>query len=148
MPSTHLSLHYHVIFSTKDRYPWIADAWRPRLHGYLGGILRNLDAAPLAVGGVRDHVHLLFGLKATHRVADVIRSLKASSSGWVKQGVGTPLFAWQDGYAALTVGHAQLAGISEYVQAQERHHAKKTFQQEYLEILHAAGVTFDDRFLW
>src|SRR5947209_6528683 len=68
MPSTHLSLHYHLTFSTKNRVPLIAPDWRPRLHAYLGGCVRTLGGVPETVGGVEDHVHLLIGLKATHRL--------------------------------------------------------------------------------
>jgi putative transposase len=76
MPSTHVSLRCHIVFSTKDRRPWIVAEWRPRLHAYLGGIARTLSAAPLAVGGVDDHVHLLLGLRATHRLSDLMREIK------------------------------------------------------------------------
>ena len=87
MPSTHLRLHYHIIFATKDRRPMIVPGWRERLHAYLGGILREMGAVPEAVGGVADHVHLLVGLKATHCVADVMRDLKRASSQWVHETV-------------------------------------------------------------
>ena len=79
MPSTHLSLHYHLIFSTKNRVPSIGEAWRGRLHAYLGGVVRNIEGVPEAIGGVADHVHLLIGLRATARLADVVRDVKAVS---------------------------------------------------------------------
>ena len=88
MPSTHLSLHYHVVFSTKDRTPIIAAAWRERLHAYLGGVVRNVEGVPEAVGGVGDHVHLLIGLRATACLADVVRDVKAVSSRWVHEEIG------------------------------------------------------------
>ncbi len=100
MPSTHLSLHYHVIFSTKDRAPVIAVAWRERLHAYLGGVVRNVEGVPEAIGGVADHVHLLIGLRATAGLADVVRDVKAVSSRWVHGEVGERAFAWQEGYAS------------------------------------------------
>jgi putative transposase len=83
MPSTYLSLHYHLVFSTKDRVPSIESAWRSRLHDYLGGTIRGLSGFPQGMGGVADHVHLLIGLKATHALAGVMRELKKSSSAWV-----------------------------------------------------------------
>ena len=79
MPSTHLSLHFHLIFSTKDRLASIHQDWRGRLHAYMGGIINDLGGIPETIGGVEDHVHLLVGLRATHRLADVLRDLKASS---------------------------------------------------------------------
>jgi putative transposase len=147
MPSTHLSIRCHIVFSTKDRRPWIVPAWRPRLHAYLGGIARNLDAAPLAVGGVEDHVHLLLGLRATHRLSDLMREIKHDSSRWVHE-IGCLGFGWQDGYGAFSVGPSELDSIRHYIAAQEAHHRKATFQEEYRELLREHGVEFDERYLW
>ena len=98
MPSTYLSLHYHLVFSTKNRAAFIAPDWRARLHDYLGGTIRGLGGYPEGVGGVADHVHLLVGLKATHCLSDVMRELKKASSIWVHKEVGLRSFAWQEGY--------------------------------------------------
>jgi putative transposase len=83
MSSTHLSLHYHIVFGTKNHEPVIQPSWREDLHAYLGGIIRTAGGRSESIGGVSDHVHLLIGLRATHRLADVLRELKAVSSGWV-----------------------------------------------------------------
>lgn len=88
MSSTYLSLHYHLVFSTKNRDPFIALAWRARLHEYLGGTVAGLGGFPQGVGGVADHVHLLVGLKATHTLADFMRELKKASSVWVHEQIG------------------------------------------------------------
>ena len=85
MSSTHLSLHYHLVFGTKNHEPVITSAWRDRLHAYLGGAIRTLDGVPGAVGGMADHVHLLIGLRATHTLADVLREIKSVSSKWVHE---------------------------------------------------------------
>lgn len=100
MPGTYTSLHYHVIFSTKSREPFIAAAWRARLHEYLGGMIHGLGGTPVCVGGVADHVHLLFGLKATHCLFDFMRDLKKDATNWTKETLQQPHFAWQEGYAA------------------------------------------------
>jgi putative transposase len=97
MPSTHLSLHFHVVFSTKNREPRIASEWRERFHAYIGGVARNSNCIPEAVGGVADHVHLLLGLKATARLSDLVRDIKAVSSRWVHDETGDRIFAWQEG---------------------------------------------------
>ena len=83
MASTYLSLHYHLVFATKNREPLIAPAWRARLHEYLGGTISGLGGFPQGIGGTADHVHLLVGLKATHCLADVLRELKKAASQWV-----------------------------------------------------------------
>src|SRR5215471_7046463 len=95
MSSTHLGLHYHIVFGTKNHEPMIQPAWRGDLHAYLGGIIRTADGIAESIGGVIDHVHLLIGLRATHRLADVMRELKAVSSGWVHNEITMGGFAWQ-----------------------------------------------------
>jgi REP element-mobilizing transposase RayT len=147
MGSTHLSVHYHLIFGTKNHEPFIASAWRPRLHAYMGGILSSLDVTPEIVGGVEDHIHALVGLGATHRLADVLRELKSSSSRWVHEEIHLPAFAWQEGYGAFTVSASQRETVRRYIEGQEEHHRTRTFREEYLEFLRKSGVDFDPRFL-
>ncbi|CAN5666154.1 IS200/IS605 family transposase [soil metagenome] len=148
MPSTHTSLYFHLVFSTKDRLPLIGDDWKEKLHAYLGGIVRNQKGVALAVGGIDNHVHLLVSLKATHCLSDVMRELKASSSGWVHREIGLKEFAWQVGYGAFTVSPNNLERVKNYVLNQERHHQKETFESEYVEILKASGVEYDEKYLW
>ncbi|HEU5395834.1 MAG TPA: IS200/IS605 family transposase, partial [Verrucomicrobiae bacterium] len=130
MSSTHLSLHYHVVFGTKHQRPLIAAEWRPRLHAYLGGAALTLDVVPEAIGGVADHIHLLIGLKATHRLADVMRDLKRASSTWIHETIGNREFQWQDGYAAFTVSVSMIETVRHYIAGQEEHHRQRTFQEE------------------
>ncbi len=148
MSSTHLSLHVHLVFSTKERRPWIADAWRDRLHAYMGGAARAIGATPLAIGGTVDHVHLLVGLRATHRMADLLRELKGASSRWVHETIGVAGFSWQDGYGAFSVSAEHLEEVRRYIGAQEAHHREVTYQEEYLSFLRCHGVEYDPRYLW
>jgi REP element-mobilizing transposase RayT len=148
VPSTHLSLHYHIVFSTKDRVRSIRPEWCAQLHAYLGGIVRNIGGVPESIGGVDDHVHLLLGLRATHCLADVVRDIKANSSHWVHEDAGDATFAWQEGYGAFTVS-AQLTGtVCEYIGKQEDHHRVRSFQEEYVEFLKRGMVEYDERYLW
>lgn len=147
MPGTFTSLHYHVVFSTKNRVPLIATAWRPRLHEYLGGMIRGLDGASMGVGGVADHVHLLFGLKPSHCLADFMRDLKKDATNWVKDTFHERDFAWQEGYAAFTVSPTSLRAVRVYISKQEQHHRVKTFREELVSLLRRSGVAFEDRFL-
>jgi REP element-mobilizing transposase RayT len=148
MPATHLSLHYHLVFSTKERYPFILQEWRSDLHAYLGGMVKGLNRVPLAIGGVADHVHLLVGLRATHRLDYVIGHVKADSSGWVHKRVGQRKSEWQSGYLGLTVSPSQIERVRRYVLNQESHHRRKSFQDEYLELLKLSGIEYDSRYLW
>ena len=147
MGSTYLSLHYHLVFSTKHRHPFIIPQWRSRLHEYLGGTISGLGGFPEGVGGVADHVHLLVGMRATHCLADVLRELKKASSIWVHEVIGDKSFAWQEGYAAFTVSPSRRKPVQRYIANQERHHLTKTFREELLALLDKAEVEFDPKYL-
>jgi REP element-mobilizing transposase RayT len=148
MPSTYLSLHYHLIFGTKERQGLIADPWRERLHAYLGGTVRTVGGVPEAIGGTADHIHMLVGLRATHCLADVLREIKRSSSQWVHETLRLTEFAWQEGYGAFTVSASGIVAVKRYIVRQEEHHRKRTFQEEYVELLRRSGVEYDERHLW
>ncbi len=147
MASTYLSLHYHLVFGTKDRLPIISSSWRPRLHEYLGGTVRSLDGVPEAVGGVADHVHLLVGLKSTHCLADFVRDLKKGATNWVHDTLHEDHFSWQNGYAAFSVSATSRQAVREYITRQEEHHRTKTFREEWIAMLDRAGIEYDPRFL-
>src|SRR4051812_15751967 len=146
MSSTYLSLHYHLVFSTKSRQPLIDAAWRARLHEYLGGTIAALGGFSQRVGGVVDHVHLLVGLKATHCLADVLRELKKASSVWVHEQIGERGFAWQEGYAAFTVSATARAAVRQYIAHQEEHHRTRSSRDELLDLLAKAGIEYDPRY--
>jgi REP element-mobilizing transposase RayT len=146
--STYLSLHYHVVFSTKQRRPFISAAWLPRLHEYLGGAVKRLGGKPEIVGGIADHVHLLMGLNATHCLADFMRELKSASSVWVKREIGESGFGWQDGYSAFTVSASGLPSVRKYISAQAVHHLHRDFREEMIALLDKSGVDYDPRYLF
>ena len=145
--STWLSLHYHLIFSTKQREPWLKPEIRDRLHEYLGGAVQGLGGQTHGVGGEVDHVHLLVSLRATHCLADFMRELKKASSLWMKEHGDVPGFAWQDGYCAVTVSPSGRSTVHDYIARQEEHHRKQTFQEELVELLKKSGVEFDPKYL-
>ncbi|HNH82556.1 MAG TPA: IS200/IS605 family transposase [Acidobacteriota bacterium] len=144
MSSTHFSLYYHIVFSTKHRQPLISQDWRPRLHAFLGGAIRTLGGVAETVGGTADHVHLLITLRTTHRLADVMRDLKHSSSQWVHETLHIRNFGWQDGYGVFTVSPTNIDKVKSYIQNQEGHHQQRTFREEYLNLLKMSGVEFDE----
>ena len=148
MSSTHLSLHYHVVFSTKNRNALIDPAWRMRLHDFLGGCIRTAGGAPDRIGGTADHVHLMLELRGTHRLSDVMRDIKSASSAWVHQEIRLKEFGWQDGYGAFSLSAAHRRKLITYIENQEQHHRERGFQQEYVALLKAHGVTYNERYLW
>ena len=149
MPQSLASLHSHIIFSTKNRIPDLKLEWQPRLHAYLGGILRSHGGKLLAAGGMPDHIHLLVSMSRDTSVSEIVRLLKSNSSGWIhatfpdRKG-----FAWQTGYAAFAVSYSHLAAVKHYILAQEKHHRKKSFQEELLAFLKRHDLKFDERYLW
>ncbi len=147
MPSTLTSLHYHVTFSTKNRLPLIRKDWRNDLHGYIGGIIKGLNGFPLAIGGINDHIHLLFGLKSSHRLDYFLRDVKADSSAWIHNKLKKK-FAWQKGYAAFTVSPNSVEGVRKYVLNQEKHHQRKDFKKELIEMLDESGLEYNEEYLW
>ena len=146
MPSTHTSLHYHLIFATKNREPSIGASWRAELHSYLGGVVKGLDALPQGIGGVADHVHLLVSLKPTHCLSDFMRELKKSSSAWIRQS-HFPAFHWQEGYAAFTVSASARDSVKQYIANQEEHHRVKSFREELIGFFKKSGVEFEEQYL-
>ncbi|REJ77455.1 MAG: IS200/IS605 family transposase [Acidobacteria bacterium] len=148
MPSTHLVLQYHVVFSTKERRPFIKKEWRQRFHKLISGCIRAKGGTPLAIGGVSDHVHLLVGLRSTHQLANFVKAVKVSSSKWVHRDIGLEVFSWQIGYGAFTVSPSQTTIVRKYIEGQERHHSKISFKDEYLRLLKKSGAKFDEEYLW
>ena len=142
-----ISLHAHIVFATKQRRTYIKAEWRERLHEYLGGIAKGLGAIPQGIGGVEDHVHLLIGFKATHRLCDFMQELKKTSSAWVHREIGLTEFTWQEGYSAFSVSPTARAAVQNYIRNQEQHHRVQSHQQELMEMLEKAGIDFDPKYL-
>ncbi len=149
MAHTYTSLLIHVTFSTSGRTPLLTDAIRLDVHAYLGGILLELDAIPIAVGGTADHVHMLIRLPANLALADCLRILKANSSRWVKQRWSQQRkFGWQGGYGAFSVSESRRAAVIRYIRDQAQHHQRISFQDEFLVLLKNHRVEFDERYIW
>ena len=137
----------HLIYSTKHRERTIEAEVRPHLHAYLVGILHNLKCPSLQTGGADDHVHILFLLDRTVSLCDVVEEVKKGSSKWMKT-QGVPTFAWQAGYGAFSVGESQAAVVVKYIQGQEEHHRRVSFQDEFRRFLEKYRVPYDERYVW
>jgi len=149
MAHTFTNLLIHAVFSTAGRAPFLADAIRPDVHAYIGGILRELRASPIAIGGTNDHVHLLVRLPADLAVADCMRVVKTNTSRWAKERwPERPRFSWQGGYGAFSVSESRRAAVIHYIESQEEHHRRISFQDEFLKLLRNHGVEFDERYVW
>ena len=120
----------------------------PDLHGYIVGILKNLECPSIQTGGVEDHVHVLFCLNRTVTQAQVVEEVKKASSKWMKDKSGCEGFAWQAGYGAFSVSESNVETVKAYIQNQEEHHRKVTFQDEYRKFLEKHQVEWDERYVW
>ena len=140
----------HLIFSTKHRFPFLSDKTiRTDVQRYLATILREQDCETLIVNGVEDHTHALFALSRTHSIANVVKEIKRTSSGWVKKLSPTlSRFEWQGGYGAFSVSQSNLEDVIKYIEDQEEHHKRVTFQDEYRAFLRAYAIEFDERYVW
>ena len=119
------------------------------MHGYLATIVRSIDSPYVVVGGVADHVHILFDMGKMHAPIEFVERVKRESSKFVKTlGPRYGRFYWQRGYGMFSVSPTHLADVEEYVRTQQSHHEKKTFQEEYLEFLHRYGIKYDERYVW
>jgi len=148
MANTYTSLHYHIIFSTKNRERWITTDIEQRIWEYLGGIAKQNDVKALQIGGVDDHVHLVLGIPPTLSISKVLQLLKGGSSKWVHDTFpALAAFEWQDGYGAFTVSKSQLPEVIEYVKNQREYHRVRTFQEEYRAFLEKHGIEYDERYL-
>lgn len=148
MAGTHTQLLLHLVFSTKERTPWITQEVAERLYAYIGGIVRAEHGTLLAIGGMADHVHMYVRWRADGAISDLMRTVKARSSKWVHETFpALHFFAWQEGYAAFSVSKSQEPGVRQYIESQAEHHAHEDFRSELARILRAHGVEFDDRFV-
>ena len=149
MSHTYTKLLTHIVFSTKNRFPFINEHLRPRLFPYMGGIVRELDGQPILVNGIADHVHLLVALPPRLSLSDVLRTVKTNSSRWVHEEFPSlRKFAWQTGFSAFSVSYGHLERVRNYVANQQEHHRRKTFQEEYLNFLKEQELEYDEKYLW
>jgi putative transposase len=144
---TAANLVIHVIFSTKERRPFIAPELRNDLVAYLGGIVRELGGTALIINGTADHVHMLMRIRPAQTVAEVMRVVKANSSRWAhkKWKAG---FAWQTGYGSFSVSESNVPAVSRYIANQEEHHQKRSFQEEFVAFLKKNKIPYDERYIW
>jgi REP element-mobilizing transposase RayT len=140
----------HIVFSTKDRRPFLRDkTLRDELHHYIGGILTNHDCQPIITGGVEDHVHILCALSRTGNAAEIIKEVKRGSSLWLKsKNPALADFAWQSGYGVFSIGFSQIEDVRTYIAGQEEHHRHTSFQDEFRSLLKRYEIQFDERYLW
>jgi len=147
MPNSYVNLIYHLIFSTKERRPFIKEPFRSRLHNYLKGSIRGEGGRPIEVGGSDDHVHVLTHLRADRALSEVLKRVKSSITAWVHSNFPElHSFSWQAGYAAFTVSQSHVERVRSYISGQVEHHQKRSFQEELEQLFEKHDIKPDPRF--
>ena len=150
MPQSLCRVVVHLIFSTKSRKSWLKNAnVRDELSRYLATTLKSLDCSPIKMNGVEDHMHALFGLSRNHPIKKVVGEIKSDSSKWIKtKGDQYHDFYWQSGYGIFSVSESKVEDVKRYVENQEEHHKRISFQDEFRRICERHGVEIDERYVW
>jgi len=139
----------HLVFSTKDRRPWLKDDVRPRLFAYLAGVFQQCESPAIVIGGHDDHVHALFLLSKNQPLAGVVEEVKKGSSKWMKTlGEQMAGFSWQHGYGAFSVSESNVSEVRTYIERQADHHRRMTLQDELRQLFARHGIKVDERYLW
>lgn len=139
----------HIVFSTKERYPWIETEVEEELHAYIGGICRNLGCPLIQINGTNDHLHLLLSLGKTVALSKLISEIKSNSSRWIKTKNHTyNKFAWQNGYGAFSVSRPNINSVITYIDKQKEHHKVVSFKEELISMLERANIKYDEKYLW
>ena len=150
MPQSLVQLYTHVVFSTKQRKPYLKEnALREKLHAYLAGACNNLKTPSLIVGGVEDHVHVLCRLSKTLSIAEFVREIKRESSKWTKlESSRLSMFQGQNGYGAFSISPSHVNDLQQYIEGQAEHHKTETFQDEFRRLCRKYGLEIDERHVW
>ena len=149
MSYSYCNLLYHVVFSTKSHKAWLKGEICPRVHEYIGGVIRGENGIAFVVNGTQDHIHILAKLRQDRAVSDLVRAIKANSSRWIHRTFPNYKdFVWQKGYGAFTVSVSQMEKVRNYIQNQKEHHKKIPFKEEFITLLKLHGIKFEEKYLW
>lgn len=149
MANTYTQIHIQTVFSVQDRFCIIKKSWKDELYQYITGIIQNHGHKVLAINGIPDHIHILFGMRPTQSLSELMQNIKGDSSKWInKKEFIKGRFSWQEGFGAFSYGKSQVNNVIDYIKNQEIHHRRKSFTEEYLEFLEKFEVPFDERYIF
>lgn len=149
MANTYTQIYIHAIFTVQNRVCLICNSWKDDLYKYITGIIQNNNHKVLAINGMPDHVHILFGMAPTQSLSNLMQDIKGDSSKWINhKGFIRGRFSWQKGYGAFSYSKSQINSVIKYIVEQEIHHRKKTFIEEYQEFLSKFEVKFDEQYIF
>ena len=149
MGNTYSQAYFHLVFAVQNRYALIHESWKQDLEKYITGIVQNNGHKLIAIGAMSDHIHILIGYNLNQCIPSLVEKIKTSSDHWIKdRKFPQAKFSWQNGYGAFSYSRSQIDSVAKYVLNQEEHHRKKTFKDEYLEILRKFEVDYKDEYLF
>ncbi|MDR1543731.1 MAG: IS200/IS605 family transposase [Prevotellaceae bacterium] len=149
MANTYTQIHIHAVFAVQNRMSLIQTMWEEELYKYITGIVTDNGHKLLQIGGMPDHVHILFGFRPTQSLSDLMKEIKGCSSKWINEKrFVAGKFSWQEGYGAFSYGKSQINNVIRYIQTQKTHHAGHNFREEYLELLKIFGVEYDEKYVF
>lgn len=149
MANTYTQIYIHVVFAVQGRQNLIPKEHKEDLHKYITGIVRNKGQKLIAINSMPDHAHVFIGMKPNIALSDLVRDIKNNSSGFINEKKWVRgKFNWQKGFGAFSYGHSQIDAVVKYILNQEKHHAKKTFHEEYVEMLKKFAVEYDEKYLF
>lgn len=149
MANTYTQFYVHLVFSPKNKNALIKKTWKESLEKYITGIVQKNGHKMLAIGSMPDHIHIFIGYNVNQLIPDLVEKIKTSSNAWIKENCLSKFkFEWQRGYGAFSHSRSQLDSVVNYVLNQENHHQKKTFKEEYLEILRRNDIKYEDEYLF
>jgi len=149
MANTFTQIHIHAIFAVQNRDCIISTHWQDHLYKYIAGIIGKHNHKLLAINGMPDHLHILFGMRASQSLSELMQDIKGSSSKWINENrFIKSRFSWQEGYGAFSYSKSQLPQVIKYIEQQEKHHAKKTFSEEYKSFLEAFEIEYDEKYVF
>jgi len=148
MANTYSQIYIHIVFSVKGRQNLILKSFREELHKYITGIVQNRDQKMLAVYCMPDHTHILIGLRPSISISDLVRDIKAGSSKFINdKKMVRGKFNWQEGFGVFSYSRSQVNNVIRYILKQEEHHKKKTFKEEYIDLLKKFEIEYDEKYL-
>ena len=149
MAGTYSQIYIQIVFAVHGRQNLLQKEWREEVFKYMSGIIKNKGHKPMIVNGVEDHVHVFIGLKPSLALSDLVRDIKNNSSNFINDQKWIPgRFCWQEGYGAFSYSHSQIRYVYDYILNQEKHHAKRTFEEEYVDFLKKFEIGHDVNYLF
>ncbi|MCO6509670.1 MAG: IS200/IS605 family transposase [Aridibacter famidurans] len=149
MPNTYSQIYIHVVFAVKGRRNLVDKSWREELYKYITGTVQDKRNKMISIGGIEDHIHMLIGLNPSQVLSDLVRDVKVSSTLFInKNRFVMRGFQWQEGYGAFTISREDIPAVAHYIENQERHHKRQSFEEEYKDILDENGIEYEERFLF